>query len=87
MGQAATVTQTDVAGKEYTAAFVMTSGQSAGTVTFSIAFKNSNGDAGVAVTASTDAKTVTFDKTAPTATLLYSLDAGENYTTTVSAKY
>ena len=53
-------------GNSYTASYTMVSGDTEGGVSFSISgFKDAAGNTGTTVTATTDASTVTFDKTAP----------------------
>jgi hypothetical protein len=53
-------------GNSYTASYTMVSGDTEGAVNFSINnFQDAAGNTGTTVTATTDASTVTFDKTAP----------------------
>jgi large repetitive protein len=53
-------------GNSYTASYTMVSGDAEGVVTFSISgFKDAADNTGTTVTATTDASSVTFDKTAP----------------------
>lgn len=84
-GRAATI----VAGadaRHWTATQTMATGDTTGTVAFSIAFSDHGGTAGVTVTALTGGSAVTFDKTAPTALLEYSVDAGSTWASTISTK-
>ncbi|WP_162174246.1 rhamnogalacturonan lyase family protein [Flavobacterium daejeonense] len=60
------VTATNVSGNSYSATFTMTSTDSEGVIPFSIAFKDAAGNTGATVSTTTDAKTVTFDRTVPT---------------------
>lgn len=76
------VTPTQVNPLSYTASYTMVSWDTTGTVPFTIDFKDINGVSGTQVTATTGEEIVTFDKTAPTATLTYSIDWGSNYTST-----
>lgn len=64
----------------------MVSGDTAGLVTFTIDFEDIAGRDGTQVTAVTGGSGVTFDKTAPTATLEYSVDAGSSYASTKKVK-
>lgn len=64
----------------------MVSGDTNGVITFTIDFTDIAGNVGTQVTTTTNGSSVTFDKTAPTATLLYSIDAGSNYYSTLSVK-
>ena len=52
----------------WTAAYTLASGDTEGTVLFSIAFSDLAGNPGVFVTGTTDATSITFDKTVPTLT-------------------
>lgn len=72
--------------KHFTASYVMTSDDVTGAVTFSIDYSDLDGNIAVQETATTDASSVTFDKTAVTASLLYSKDAGANYYSSLSVK-
>ncbi|MBI2919340.1 MAG: hypothetical protein HYY01_15305, partial [Chloroflexi bacterium] len=67
-GSAATVTAGSDAA-HWTASRAMVSGDTEGAVAFSIAFSDLAGNAGTAVTATTDSSSVTFDKTAPAVTI------------------
>ena len=62
-GHAATVSG---ANDTWSATWVMAGGDSEGLVAFSIGFSDQAGNAGTAVSATTDASSVTFDKSAPT---------------------
>ncbi|MGH9909938.1 MAG: immunoglobulin-like domain-containing protein, partial [Nitrososphaerales archaeon] len=62
-GRAATVSGS---GTSWTASITMASGDTAGAITFSISFSDLTGNAGTAVTTTTNASSVTFDKAAPT---------------------
>ncbi|WP_159439859.1 Ig-like domain-containing protein [Pontibacter lucknowensis] len=66
-GNAATVV--NVSGSEYRATYTMTAASNEGNVPFSINFSDLAGNAGAAVSATTNSSSVTFDKTAPTGTL------------------
>jgi gliding motility-associated-like protein len=61
-----TVTATNTGGDNWTAAWTMTGTDVDGTVAFSIAFSDLAGNAGTAVSATTNSSSVVFDKTAPT---------------------
>lgn len=52
-------------GNSFTASYVMTSGDAEGAVPFSVTLTDTSGNPASAVTATTDASSVTFDKTAP----------------------
>ena len=84
-GNAAIVTE-GVDDLHFTAAYTMVSGDTAGLVTFTIDFEDIAGRDGTQVTAVTGGSGVTFDKTAPTATLEYSVDAGSSYASTKKVK-
>lgn len=84
-GHTATVTAGADA-KNWTLSFVMTSGDTNGVVPFTIDFSDMSGNAGTQVVAVTGGASVTFDKTAPTAILEYSIDGGANYVSTISVK-
>ncbi|MBN1412502.1 MAG: T9SS type A sorting domain-containing protein, partial [Spirochaetales bacterium] len=75
-GQAATVVNTG--GLNYTASYTMTGTDPEGVVAFSIDFTDTASNPGTTVTATTDASSVTFDRTAPTITG-YTLGAGNAY--------
>lgn len=60
------ITPTQVNPLSYTVAYTMVSGDSSGTVPFTIDFEDVNGVSGTQVTATTGSEIVTFDKTAPT---------------------
>ncbi|MEL1240950.1 rhamnogalacturonan lyase family protein [Flavobacterium flavipallidum] len=77
------VTATNVSGNSYIATFTMTSTDSEGVIPFSITFKDAAGDAMPTVSASTDGKTVIFDKTNPT---LSTVTIVSNNATTTLAK-
>lgn len=57
---------------EWTADYVLVTGDTAGVVPFTIDFEDTAENAGTQVTTVTDASSVTFDKTAPTAAITYS---------------
>jgi hypothetical protein len=63
-GQAATVT--NVGGLNYTATYTMQGTDAEGAIPFAINFKDAAGNAGTQVTATTNASSVTFDRTPPT---------------------
>jgi len=58
-------TVTNPSDHNWTATYVMTSGDTTGLVSFLIAFSDVNSNSGVSVSAVTDASSVTFDKTNP----------------------
>ncbi|SJZ63166.1 FG-GAP-like repeat-containing protein [Sediminibacterium ginsengisoli] len=60
-----TVTATNTSGNNWTATYTMVTGDAAGTVTFNIGFSDLTGNAGTALTATTNSSSVLFDKTAP----------------------
>lgn len=84
-GHAAVVTE-GIDDLHFTAAYDMVSGDTEGVVTFTIDFTDAGGNPGTQVTAVTGGASVTFDKTAPVATLLYSVNGGTDYFTTLSVK-
>lgn len=85
-GHAATI----VAGADdahYTATYTMVTGDTTGVVPFTIDFTDNAGNAGTQVTAVTGGASVTFDKTAPTATITYSastVKSGDTLTITAT---
>src|SRR3990167_10463583 len=62
---ATTVTNAHPGANNWEATYVLVSGDTEGLVTFSIAFSDSAGNAGIGVSATGDASSVTFDKTNP----------------------
>ncbi len=74
---AGSVTPTNTSGNIWTASYVTQTGDTTGAVAYSIAFSDSVGNAGVAVTSGTGS--VTFDKTAPTVSSVTSTDANGSY--------
>ncbi|MCX6953369.1 MAG: YDG domain-containing protein, partial [Verrucomicrobia bacterium] len=64
-GRAATVANTS--GNTYTASTTLLAGDAEGVVAFSLSFADLAGNAGTAVTTTTNASVVTFDRTAPVA--------------------
>ncbi len=70
----------------WTAVYDMAGGDTAGVVPFTINFTDTEGNAGVEVTTTTNASTVTFDKTAPTGALDYSTNGGSSWASTVTVK-
>lgn len=60
-----TVIANSVGGNNYSASYQLTNTDSEGVVPFTIQFKDLAGNTGTAVSTTTDAKTVTFDRTAP----------------------
>src|SRR3989338_4945532 len=62
---AATVTNLHPGANNWEATYVLVSGDTEGLVTFSIAFSDSAGNAGIGVSATGDASSVTFDKNNP----------------------
>ena len=66
IGNATTVTNT--AANDWTATYTTQAGDADGVVPFNIAFADGAGNVGTAVTATSNASSVTFDKTAPTLT-------------------
>ncbi len=77
------VTATNGSGNNWTAAYTMISTDASGIVSFNISFSDLSGNAGVAVTATTNSSTVTFDKTAP---LLTAVTIASNNANTALAK-
>ncbi|WP_175491109.1 Ig-like domain-containing protein [Pontibacter chinhatensis] len=75
-GNAASVVATS--GSEYRATYTMTSASSEGVVPFTINFSDLAGNAGTAVSGTTNGSSVTFDKTAPTGTI--AINGGAPYT-------
>jgi len=75
-GQAATVT--NVGGLNYTATYTMQGTDAEGVIPFTINFTDAAGNAGTQVTATTNASSVTFDRTPPTI-LGHTLAAGNAY--------
>lgn len=59
------VTATNASGNNWAAAYTMAAADTEGTIAFSIAFRDLAGNAGTAVTATTNSSAVVFDKTAP----------------------
>jgi gliding motility-associated-like protein len=66
LGNTATVTNT--AANDWTATYTTQAGDADGVIPFNIAFADVAGNVGTAITATTNASSVTFDKTAPTLT-------------------
>lgn len=66
----------------YTATYTLTAADAEGTVPFTINFRDLAGNTGIAVSATTNASSVTFDKTAPTGTL--AINGGAAYTSSPS---
>jgi gliding motility-associated-like protein len=62
-GNAATVSNTS--GNNWTASYTMTGADAEGVIGFNISFSDINGNAGTAVTATTNSSNVNYDKTAP----------------------
>lgn len=60
------VSATNTSGNNYTATYVLTNSDSEGVIPFTIQFKDTAGNTGATVNATTDLKTVTFDRTIPT---------------------
>ncbi|SIT93566.1 gliding motility-associated C-terminal domain-containing protein [Pontibacter indicus] len=75
-GNAATVV--NVSGLEYRATYTLTAANSEGVVPFIINYRDLAGNAGTAVSATTNSSSVTFDKTAPTGTL--AINGGATHT-------
>ncbi|WP_170114091.1 Ig-like domain-containing protein [Pontibacter mucosus] len=75
-GNAVSVVATS--GLEYRATYSMTAGSSEGVVPFTINFSDLAGNAGTAVSGTTNGSSVTFDKTAPTGTI--AINGGATYT-------
>jgi gliding motility-associated-like protein len=75
-GNAATVTNTG--GNNWTATYTIATGDQTGIVAFNISFSDQAGNNGVAVTATTNSSSVTFDKTAPTLTSVSILSNNAN---------
>jgi gliding motility-associated-like protein len=66
LGHAAVVTNTS--GNNWTATYTIVGGDAAGIISFSILFNDLAGNAGTAVTATTNSSSVVFDKTTPSLT-------------------
>lgn len=62
------VTATHTTGNDWTAVYTMNSSDAEGTVSFSITYNDLSGNAGAAVTATTNSSSVVFDKTTPVLT-------------------
>ena len=77
-GASATVTGS---GTSWSATRTMASGDSEGGVVFAIDFLDLTGNAGTQITATTDASSITFDKTAPTLSAIAIASNNANYTT------
>ena len=75
-GQAATATNTS--GNNWSASTTVGAGTAAGAVSISVAFSDQAGNAGTAVTATTDASGVTVDKTAPTLSAVHLTSSNSN---------
>jgi hypothetical protein len=60
------VTITDLGSNKYSATYQLTNTDTEGTIPFSIQFKDEVGNTGIPVSATTDAKTIVFDRTVPT---------------------
>ena len=74
-------TTTNTSGNNWTATYVMTSNQPTGLATTSISFSDLSGNAGVTVSTTTNASSVTFDKTQPTLSISmgsYSFGGGDS---------
>jgi gliding motility-associated-like protein len=80
-GSAATVS--NVSGNNWKAVYTMVAGNAGGVVPFSISFNDLTGNAGIAVTATTNSSNVNFDKTNPTLT---TVTIASNNTNTAFAK-
>lgn len=63
-----TITATNTGGNDWSAAYTMSGSDAEGAVTFSIGFNDLAGNAGTAVTATTNSSSVLFDKTIPVLT-------------------
>jgi hypothetical protein len=61
-----TVTANSLGSNNYSASYQLTNTDSEGVVPFTIQFKDLAGNTGTVVSTTTDAKTITFDRTAPT---------------------
>ncbi|OYW80932.1 MAG: hypothetical protein B7Z27_02905, partial [Sphingobacteriia bacterium 32-37-4] len=72
------VTTTDLGNNNYSASYQMISTDTEGVIPFAIEFKDLAGNTGTTVSTTTDAKTVTFDKTAPTLTTVAFTSNGTN---------
>jgi gliding motility-associated-like protein len=78
-----TVTATNGTGNNWTAAYTMIAADATGIVSFNIAFNDLAGNAGSAVTATTNSSSVSYDKTNP---ILSSVSIASNNTNTAYAK-
>ena len=74
------VTTTDLGNNNYSATYQLISTDKEGVIPFAIEFKDLAGNTGTTVSTTTDAKTVTFDKTAPTLTTVAFTSNGTNNT-------
>jgi gliding motility-associated-like protein len=77
------VVPTSAGGNSYLATYILTGTETEGAVAFSIAFTDLTGNAGTAVTASTNSSSVIYDKTVPT---LSTVTIASNNLTTSKAK-
>ncbi|NNK28961.1 MAG: LamG domain-containing protein, partial [Flavobacteriaceae bacterium] len=72
---------------DWSAAYTMQTGDTAGLIAFTLDFTDTSGNAGNQVTTTTDASSVTFDEAIPTATIMLDdtdLSAGETATVTIT---
>jgi len=83
-GQTATVTNS---GNNYTATYTLQAADTEGNLPINITFTNAAGNAGTAVTATTNSSSVTFDKTAPTVALTSTAATPVNGLFTVTATF
>ncbi|MBI3366792.1 chitobiase/beta-hexosaminidase C-terminal domain-containing protein, partial [Candidatus Roizmanbacteria bacterium] len=60
------VTPTNTSGNNWSASYTMVSGDTEGSISFTVDYSDSVGNSGSQVSSTTDASSVTFDKTAPT---------------------
>jgi gliding motility-associated-like protein len=81
------VTAINTSGNSWKAAYTLTSSDAEGVVPFSIAYQTSAGITGSTVTTTTNNSSVTFDRTAPTVTLLSSNGASGSVTNTTPLQF
>ncbi len=70
----------------FTGTYTMVTSDTAGVVPFTVEVKDIAGHGSGVISVTSDVTYVTFDKIIPTATLLYSVDGGSNYYSTLKVK-
>lgn len=78
---------TSLGGNNYKAEYTMTSSEAEGIIPFSISFTDLAGNAGTPVTTTTNASSVTFDKTAPVVSSINRQDPLNQATTSITLTY